>query len=241
VSYFSNYLKQVAPTGTPPINVQQSAHINDSGISARIYQSPLSNSSRRNFSTHDVNRPPELSEESLTQQADSCTQDETSANIYNIDEYNKIFKPRKELERPTIREKPKINNATSKGKSSISSPPREPTKSIDAQPSLVLKLQTEMSSEKNFNSPLQQSAVYKSQQQLQQQQPNVSVNPPSLPTHDNQSTNSFPQVHQSIPDYPVKFYEAPAPSKVMQAKEPSIPDYKDFIPVRNFKITSSFY
>lgn len=91
-----------------------------------------------------------------------------------------------------------------------------------------------MSNEKNFNSPLQQSSVYKSQQNLQQQkQTSLSTNPASLPTHDHQSTTSFPQVHQSIPDYAVKFYETPAPAcKAMPSKEPSIPDYKDFIPVR---------
>jgi katanin p80 WD40 repeat-containing subunit B1 len=66
---------------------------------------PLSNSNRRNFSlNYDKLEATEQPDENQVQQQlqnESVQNDNSKADIYNIEEYNKIFRPQKEIKRPS--------------------------------------------------------------------------------------------------------------------------------------------
>lgn len=112
ISFYSVDLLQVAPIGVyvPPTNHETETTITSSRVpigqvtTHHTATRPLSNSNRKNFSHYEKIEATEQPDENQLQQQfqnETAQNDNTSADIFNVEEYNKIFRPLKEIKRPS--------------------------------------------------------------------------------------------------------------------------------------------
>lgn len=102
ISFYMVDLLQVAPIGVPPSTTEPEYRPSPSSAQPAICTNinNKSHPSRKNFHPYDKIEASEQAPDS-DEQNESNAADTAQADICNVDEYNKIFRPQKEIRRPT--------------------------------------------------------------------------------------------------------------------------------------------
>ena len=203
VSFYMVDLSQVAPIGVPPTEVEP---ISGRGLGGglgvglpSLSQRPLSTSNRRSFHPNDKIEASEEQQEENSQSDHTITNDNSIADIYNVEEYNKIFRPQKEIRRPSNINPTNSNNNTN--------PPASIPTSTSFQMPKKPPLNRNLSDldQKNDQSFIIDIKVAPAPQPPQQQQQNpvqqsnpVQYQTPQKSEQINQSNNNSPNVNQSF-------------------------------------------
>jgi len=217
VSMFAVELSQVAPTGVPPAaHVHPNPTPTDYPVTTNIksgggYQVGV----RKNFHPQDIEKPAEAKDDVVQSNNDSVNDE--IANICDVNEYNKIFRPQKEIKRaPEVNFYVKSsqvvkspNNPTTSSNNRLTQLDQAIVKTDSSSSSNVFKPVNDANEKpQNLNSPVQPShsfqATKNSMQQFKKQLsddsnfPKVEIVESNKPVFQQQQSvpNTFHQQHQ---------------------------------------------